>query len=151
MRMEMHTIRQLTLSATILAGLVTGSVLHPRAATAATYYVATTGDNSRSCSTTQNINAPRASITSGLACLSGAGDILYIRGGIYNEEILSGTYPSGSSWNNISPGGSVVWIGAYQTSGIYENVTIQSNGSGGAVLAMYGPNYVVWDHLHTHS
>jgi hypothetical protein len=146
MRTGMQAVRQLALSTTMITGLFIGGVLHARAATAATYYVATNGDNSRSCNTATNINTPKQTISNGIGCLNGAGDRLYIRGGAYNENVLTNVSVSGSSWDNP------IWIGAYQTGGGYETVTIVGQG-GDHVLEM-GPNgpggqhYIIYDHLH---
>jgi parallel beta-helix repeat protein len=134
-------------------------LLLPSVAHATTYYVSAGGhgessvSDGNSCGTAQNITTPKRNLTGsqgGLACLQGAGDILYIRGGTYNEVIHNSTYPSGSSWSNPTAGGSVVWIGAYQTGGVYENATIQGDNTDGT-LEMWGANYVMWDHLHIHS
>src|SRR5881296_2593221 len=82
-----RSLRQLTLFATIIAGLFIGGLLHARAAAAATYYVATNGDDSRSCGTAQDINTPKRTINNGTTCLSGGSDTLLIRGGTYNENV----------------------------------------------------------------
>jgi hypothetical protein len=126
--------------------------LFPLPSLAATYYVAPppAGDNARSCGTAQNINTPKQSVNSGLGCLSGAGDTLFIRAGTYTELILRTAYPNGSSWNNPTPGGSVVWVGAYNNNGTYENVTIQWGSNVDGTLIMADKSYVVWDHLHIH-
>jgi hypothetical protein len=65
------------------------------------FYVSTTGDDSRSCSTAQDPNYPKRTIASGVSCLS-AGKTLYIRGGTYNEGLDSNsqTIPTGTSWTN---------------------------------------------------
>jgi hypothetical protein len=136
MRMGMQTVRQLALSATIITGLFIGGVLHARAATAATYYVATNGDDSRSCGTAQNISTPKATITNGAACLSGGGDTLLIRGGTYNE-VVSTPIVSGTSWNNP------VWVGAYQS----EGVTVVGNGGDHTMAVGGGGDYIIFDHL----
>jgi hypothetical protein len=66
-------------------------------ASAATYYVATTGNNANSCPAATSITSPKRTIAAGIACMI-AGDTLRIRGGTYGET-LSG-FPSGSSWAN---------------------------------------------------
>jgi parallel beta-helix repeat protein len=55
-------------------------------AEAATYYVATTGNDSHACTTAQTITTPKRTIKSGIACLK-PGDRLYIRGGTYTEQV----------------------------------------------------------------
>jgi len=67
---------------------------------ASTFYVATNGDDARSCSTAQNIATPKRTIPSGFGCIA-PGDTLLIRGGTYpginsNNTII----PTGSSWSN---------------------------------------------------
>lgn len=101
MRLGIYIVCQLAFSVTLTTVLCLGSVLSPRMANATVYYVATTGNDSRSCATAQTISTPKATITSGITCLS-AGDTLYIRGGIYNESISvpEMTVPSGTSWSN---------------------------------------------------
>lgn len=117
-------------------------------------YVNVGGSGGSDCSAGTNISTPLSSINNGLRCLGGAGDVLYLRGNTYTENIPQNTYPSGTSWATIAPGGTVVWIGAYSPSpGTWEAVTIQAN-TGGAdqsVVSMIGANYVVFDHLHTHA
>ena len=62
---------------------------------AATYYVATGGNDAVSCATATNISTPRRTIRQGINCMA-AEDILYIRGGTYAESISS--VPSGTSY-----------------------------------------------------
>ncbi len=97
MRMGIQTVRPLALSAIMFTVLLIGGILFPRAATAATYYVALTGNNASSG--TQAL--PFQTIGKGLSVLA-AGDTLYIRGGTYNEDITNsnGLAASGTSWSN---------------------------------------------------
>ena len=67
-----------------------------QSAEAATYYVATTGNDANSCATVTNINTPRRTIAGGLSCLSG-GDTLTIKSGTYTEGIAYNAIPSGLS------------------------------------------------------
>ena len=74
------------------------------AASAATYYVAKTGNNAYTCAQALNTATPKLTITGatgGIACMA-AGDVLYIRTGTYNEHIDSSaqTLPTGTSWAN---------------------------------------------------
>jgi hypothetical protein len=98
------------------------------------YYVATTGDDARSCTTAQDPNFPKRTIASGMSCLS-AGSTLFIRGGTYNEGINSNsqTIPTGTSWT------SPVIIAAFNG----EQVTL----SGGINLAASYIQYVIFDGL----
>ena len=97
--MDMQTRYQRALSVILFTGLVTGGVLAPRAATAATYYVATTGSDANPGSQSQ----PFRTIDKGVSVLR-AGDTLYLRGGTYTNQSF-GQYatvslPSGTSWEN---------------------------------------------------
>src|SRR5215831_18782319 len=92
---------QLALTVLLTTVLCLGSVVSPRVATAATYYVATTGNDSRSCATAQTRSTPKATIASGITCLS-SGDTLYIRGGTYADVTIGNTVPSGTSWSNAT-------------------------------------------------
>jgi len=56
----------------------------PSFAYAATYYVATNGNNSNNCT---SLTSPCLTISSAVAKLKEAGDTLYIRGGIYHESV----------------------------------------------------------------
>src|SRR6266700_87731 len=139
MRMGMQAVYQLALCATIITVLSACGFLHVRAATAATYYVATNGSDSNPG--TQS--APFGTISKGLATIH-AGDTLYLRGGTYNEAINSNnqTIPTGTSWSNpvtiaSSPG---------------ESATLKPS-SGGAVLdfnaynTSYNIQYIIFDRL----
>jgi len=68
-----------------------------QAAWATTYYVATSGDNTRSCSTARKIGTPKQTIANALGCLA-SGDTLSIASGTYNEGVLlnSSTVPNGT-------------------------------------------------------
>jgi len=55
-------------------------------AEAATYYVATTGNDGYACTTAQTVSTPKRTIKSGVGCLK-PGDKLYIRAGTYTERI----------------------------------------------------------------
>jgi hypothetical protein len=79
-------------------GLLLGALLLARSAAATTFYVATTGDDSRSCATAQTITTPKATLTSGMGCLA-AGDMLYVRGGTY-DEVLDNVAVAGTSWSS---------------------------------------------------
>jgi hypothetical protein len=111
----------------------------PAAGAAATYYVATTGDDGRSCSMTLDVQTPKQTIRSGLDCLR-AGDRLVVRGGTYPERIDSNvqTVPAGDSWS------APVTIAAYPG----ETVTLQATDAAGVVnLASTNIQYVIFDGL----
>jgi parallel beta-helix repeat protein len=93
--MGMQTAYKLALSATIFTVLFTCGGLHPSAATAATYYVATTGNDANPGTQAQ----PFQTIKKGLSVCK-AGDTLYLRGGTYNESIDANVQrvPIGNSW-----------------------------------------------------
>jgi parallel beta-helix repeat protein len=107
---------------------------------AATYYVATTGNDANSCAAAQNVNTPKKTIQSGLGC-PGPGDTVYIRGGTYAERIDSGNYtiPTGTSWN------------APVTIAGYPGETVMLNPSGGQCVLGLGHTYIqyiIFDNLH---
>jgi parallel beta-helix repeat protein len=106
---------------------------------AATYYVATTGNDGNSCATAQNINTPKKTIRSGLNCPV-AGDTLYIRAGTYPEAIDSNVdkIPAGTSW------GAPVTIAGYPG----EAVTLNPRGSAVFNLVHLYIQYLVFDNLH---
>jgi hypothetical protein len=77
---------------------------HITHAAGTTYYVATNGSDSNSCTQATNINTPKWHIegtSGGLSCLT-AGDMLDIRGGTYQEVVNTNnfTMPYGTSWAN---------------------------------------------------
>ena len=74
--------------------MLIGSFIHARTSEAATYYVATNGNDSNPGTQTQ----PFRSLTKGVNALK-AGDTLYLRAGVYSS-IDASTIPSGTSWTN---------------------------------------------------
>jgi Right handed beta helix region len=79
-------------------------VLVGRSSFAATFYVATTGDDSNSCTEAQNPSTSKRNIIGargGLSCLgAGNADILDVRAGNYNDRITS--VVSGTSFTNAA-------------------------------------------------
>jgi hypothetical protein len=74
-------------------------------AEAATYYVATTGNDAHVCTTAQTITTPKRTIASGVSCLK-PGDKLYIRAGTYTERIdLQGPNKTGTAGYYITIAG----------------------------------------------
>jgi len=69
-----------------------------------TYYVATNGDDGRSCATAQNINTPRRNIGSTLTSCVQGGDTLRIRAGTY-DETLDGSVANFDFWGKIRKSG----------------------------------------------
>lgn len=97
--MRERTIGQL-ISPAIMGGvLLAVGILLPHAATAATYYVATTGSDTTPGTCT--FSDPCLTIAKGLTLLD-TGDTLYLRGGTYDETIDSNnqTIPTGTSWSD---------------------------------------------------
>jgi hypothetical protein len=83
--------------AVTLAGAVT--------AEAATYYIATTGNDAHVCTTAQTITTPKRTIKSGIECLK-PGDTLYIRAGTYTERVdLQGPNKTGREGQYITIAG----------------------------------------------
>ena len=122
----------------VVTVILTGG-LNAQVSQAATYYVATTGSDSSSCSQAQNVATPKRTIASGLTCLS-AGSTLYIRSGTYSEAITNSVpIPSGTSWT------SPVTIAAYPG----ESVTLRPT-SGQQVISIEAysvSQYVIFDGL----
>jgi parallel beta-helix repeat protein len=143
--MAMQTGYQRTLSVLLFTGLVTGGVLSPRAATAATYYVATTGSDANPGSQSQ----PFQTIDRGMSVLR-AGDTLYLRGGTYTNQPIGPPsavpVPSGTSWSNAItiagyPGETVILSGRCITFNdgspvsyvIFDNLICDATTNGGAM------------------
>jgi parallel beta-helix repeat protein len=68
------------------------------------YYVAKTGSDSNSCTQARNPNTPKLTINAALTCIgkatgAGAGTMVEVAAGIYDERIGGGAIPSGSSWS----------------------------------------------------
>jgi len=131
----MHTVYQFALSATLFTVLCTGGVLPPRAATAATYYVATNGHDANAGTE----SGPFSTIRKGVSVLQ-PGDKLYIRQGTYAEGITpaSMSIPSGTSWSD-----------AITISG-YPDETVTLLGDSYAPIALfsdYNIAYLVFEHL----
>lgn len=138
----MHSPRQFALSGMVATLVFAGGLLHAESAAAATYYVATSGSDSYSCSQAQSSTTPKRTIGSGIGCLAaGAGDRLLIRGGTYAENIgQSGVYPpSGTSWTNAAT------IAGYAG----ETVVLTGAGSAQSILLATGSgrSYVIFDNL----
>ena len=95
--MRMHTVYQLVLSTTMIIGVFLSGVWSPGVATAATYYVATNG-NDADHGTEER---PFQTIDKGLSVL-GHGDTLYLREGIYYSIVVNiyHSISSGTSWAN---------------------------------------------------
>lgn len=79
---------------------------------AATYYVSLTGSDSNTCVAAQDPLTPKRTLNAGGGCLN-AGDILYIRGGTWNEQLnLTTLNKTGTStaWITIAgyPGETVI-------------------------------------------
>lgn len=140
-------------------------------ASAATYYVSTSGNDGNSCATAQSTTqaSQKRTISAGLTCLS-AGDTLFIHGGTYAENLFvpssangSSSGASGSSWPNATNvsayTGETVWVTPsggingveFSTSGgtsqyqIWSGINI--NGSNSLVQLVYlghASNHIRW-------
>lgn len=113
---------------------------------AATYYVATTGSDARSCGTAQTITTPKQTIGSGVTCLS-SGDTLSIRAGTYAEILEWFGWPGGTQGTSWA---TAITISAYAN----EAVTIKPGGSnrdyilvmrGSASGATDAPKYIIFN------
>jgi hypothetical protein len=83
------------LKRTICPLLVLATLASAGVAQAATFYVATTGNDGNTCAQAQNINTPRLTIPMGVSCLV-SGDTLIIKAGTYNNQEITNP-PSGSA------------------------------------------------------
>jgi hypothetical protein len=79
---------------------------------AATYYTATSGNDSRTCVQARTSTTPKQTINSALPCLA-AGDTLLVRVGTYNEALVNPAL-AGTSWANkiriAAYPGETVWL-----------------------------------------
>src|SRR5436309_9448306 len=88
----------------LLCGVVLSvGVLRAGVGEAATYYVATTGSDSSTCTQAQNPSTPKRTINAALNCLgtaagAGAGHTVEVAAGTYTETI-NNNLPGGSSWS----------------------------------------------------
>ena len=130
----MNIVYQFALSATLCTLLLTGSILHPHTATAATYYVATDGNDANQGTEER----PFQTIRKGISVVK-AGDTLYIKGGTYAEAIYSynfSPFPTGTSWDNP------VTIASYP-----DETAVLAPDGGGTVIDMADAHYVIFDRL----
>ena len=121
----------------LMSYVVSGGVAH-----AATYYVSKAGSDSNSCAQAQSTATPKLTIAAGISCLTGGGDTLLVRVGIYDEGISS--VPSGTSWANK------VRIAAYPGTGVGTEIvwlrpTSPPNGGGHVIWLDGNMHYVEFD------
>jgi hypothetical protein len=95
----------------LLAALFT---LMASAASAATYYVDDAGSNSNP----GTLASPFRTITYGLTFIDGPNDVLYVRGGTYNERVVI--------WDKNGTADNEIWILGYNS----ENPVIDGTGIG---------------------
>ena len=104
-------------------------------AQAATYYVATTGNDAHTCANAQTVTTPKRTIASGAACLN-PGDTLYVRSGTYTTPIDTRGH-SGTAGNPIT-------VAAYPG----EKVTIRPAGGNWTIYPDANQGYIVYDGFH---
>ena len=139
MSMGMCTVRRNVLVATIVTVFFLAiCALYPHAAIAATYYVATTGNDSDP----GTLDQPFLTIFKGLTVLV-AGDTLFIRGGTYTTSTnwsANVHVPSGTSWSNA------ITIAAYPSEvATIDRIAIQDN------IDLSIVSYLIFDHITTPS
>lgn len=119
-----------------------------------TYYVATTGNDARSCATARTITTPKLTLNSAVACLS-AGDTLLVRGGIYAETLINsvpgGTswvnkvriaaYPSETVWMRPTSGTWVVFFDGYQSYIEFDGINMDARGSQSSPVVTIGNSH----------
>jgi len=133
MRAQTDRVRSLVPSILTAAVILVGGVLSPQAASAATYYVATTGSDSNPCTQT----SPCATIHKAGTLMS-AGDTVYMRGGTYTRGIVESDLPTGVSWTSPT-------VAAYPA----EIVTIKPSGGSRCITLETGNSisFVIFDRL----
>jgi hypothetical protein len=120
MNIERHIMNQRLL-------LLLTLTLFATAASAATYYVDDSGSNSNP----GTLASPFRTITYGLTFIDGPNDVLYVRGGIYNERVLV--------WDKHGTLNNEIWITNYGG----ENPIIDGTGTGtSSVVAINESSYV---------
>jgi hypothetical protein len=115
-------------------------LLSPQASHAATFYVATSGDDANPCTQSR----PCGTINGGIARMSG-GDTLIVGGGTYDEYLAdygSTPIPSGTSWETATTieaaPGETVWL----------KVTVAQPGGGGVIeVDKSSSQYILFDGL----
>src|SRR5262245_6056800 len=124
---------------------VAGYVCSAVNADAATYYVSLSGSDSRSCGQAQSLSTPKRTLNNAVSCM-GAGDTLYVRGGVYDESLMvnqysSGGIPSGTSWDNP------VRIAAYPGEAVWMRPSMASSAGGIGLVIWLDANigYVEFD------
>lgn len=145
MTLEFRGVRRFVQHAVMVTAVLTG-ILHANAASAATFYVATSGNDANP----GTLASPFRTIAKGLAVIR-AGDTLYIRGGTYNEGINSNhqTIPTGTSWSDAPlisgySGETVVLTGHLNMDHSYIQYVVFSNLvlDGGAASFFNGAHHV---------
>lgn len=113
---------------------------------AATFYVATTGNDNIACPAAQNLNTPKQTINNAVKCLA-PGDTLQIRAGTYNESIQD-SVPSGTDgqWITICAYGAASDAPGYGPSPAAEVVTLAPTG-GTRVMWIVSAHHVEFAHL----
>lgn len=119
------------------------------AASAATYYVDDAGSNSNP----GTLASPFRTITYGLTFIDGPNDVLYVRGGTYNERVII--------WDKHGTSGNEIWILGYNSedpvidgTGIGDHSTVSINESsyvnfnGFTVTNAPSTGILVWDAHH---
>lgn len=95
--------RYLQSIACLICGLVLiGGVLSAQSSEAATYYVATNGSDTNTCTQAQNVATAKRTFSGAVGCLS-SGDTLTFKAGSYAGPGLgANNIPSGTSWANAT-------------------------------------------------
>jgi parallel beta-helix repeat protein len=150
----MNTVKAFTIFFLASIGFFCAAV---SSASAATYYVATTGNDGNSCASAQNIATPKRTVQNGIGCLN-AGDTLYIRAGTYAENFVvnrSGTvgnpitiagYPGDTRPLIRSSASDIIWINVGSSNIILKNFDIDGipqGNNGQCMQANYVTNVTV--------
>lgn len=123
---------------TLFTVLLACAMAWTQEALGATRYVAQTGNDANSCATSEDITTPKRTLDSAVSCMT-AGDILYIRGGTWNERI-------NLQDKNIT-GTASAWVSIYGYPGETVILKYTDTGSYGAIKARGARGYYIFQHL----
>ena len=98
------TVKAIAFKSGYTQSLVAAAAFTNTAASSASYYVGKTGSDSYSCTQARSSSTPKLTIGAALACIgttdgAGAGQIVEVSAGTYNEHLV-GNLPGGSSWSS---------------------------------------------------
>ena len=136
----------------VVGSLLGWGLLLTASAEAATYYVATNGDDANLCT----LSAPCRTINHGASLLT-PGDTLYVRAGTYAESLVD-AFRNGTSWSNavtlavypgetvvLSPGGGhdyAIYVGPSHSYIVIEGLVIDGTDLGSNTIQLEGADHI---------